>query len=78
MSKEAADAGANRKEGDVEEKQQQQEMTLIGNTNPQEAEDGTIRRIYAKSIDANAIHGSDSDENALIEGDFHFTNEEII
>ena len=52
--------------------------TLIGNTNPQEAEEGTIRRIYAKSIDANAIHGSDSDENALIEGDFHFTNEEII
>lgn len=51
---------------------------LIGNTNPQEAKEGTIRRIYAKSIDANAIHGSDSDDNALIEGDFHFTNEEVI
>ncbi|MAQ69920.1 MAG: nucleoside-diphosphate kinase [Flavobacteriales bacterium] len=51
---------------------------LIGNTNPQEAEDGTIRKIYAKSIDANAIHGSDSDENALIESNFHFSNGEII
>ena len=45
---------------------------LIGNTNPEEAEEGTIRKIYAKSIDANAIHGSDSNENALIEGEFHF------
>ena len=52
--------------------------SLIGNTNPQEAKEGTIRRIYAKSIDANAIHGSDSDENASIEGSFHFTDEEII
>ena len=50
---------------------------LIGNTNPEEAEDGTIRKLYAKSIDANAIHGSDSDKNATIEGDFHFSNEEI-
>tara|TARA_B100000579_G_C22382958_1_gene643663 strand:+ start:173 stop:586 length:414 start_codon:yes stop_codon:yes gene_type:complete len=48
---------------------------LIGNTNPQEAKEGTIRKIYAKSIDANAIHGSDSDENAKIEGKFHFSNE---
>ena len=45
---------------------------LIGNTNPQEAKEGTIRQMYAKSIDANAIHGSDSDSNAKIEGEFHF------
>ena len=51
---------------------------LIGNTNPEEAKEGTIRKIYAKSIDANAIHGSDSDENALIEGGFHFSEDEII
>ena len=51
---------------------------LIGNTNPEEAKEGTIRKIYAKSIDANAIHGSDSDANALIEGDFHFSEDEII
>ena len=51
---------------------------LIGNTNPEEAEEGTIRKMYAKSIDANAIHGSDSNENAEIEGEFHFSNEEII
>ena len=51
---------------------------LIGNTNPEEAEEGTIRKIYAKSIDANAIHGSDSDKNALIEGTFHFSNEDVI
>ena len=50
---------------------------LIGNTNPKEAEEGTIRKMYAQSIDANAIHGSDSNENALIEGQFHFTQEEI-
>ena len=47
---------------------------LIGNTNPEEADEGTIRNMYAKSIDANAIHGSDSNENAQIEGDFHFSN----
>ena len=52
--------------------------TLIGNTNPEEAEEGTIRKMYAKSIDANAIHGSDSDENAAIEATFHFDNDEII
>ncbi len=51
---------------------------LIGNTNPEEAEEGTIRKMYAKSIDANAIHGSDSDENAAIEAAFHFDNDEII
>ena len=45
---------------------------LIGATNPKEAAEGTIRRMFAKSIDANAIHGSDSDENAAIEGNFFF------
>lgn len=49
---------------------------LIGATNPAEAAEGTIRQKYAKSIDANAIHGSDSDENAQIEGDFFFTADE--
>ena len=51
---------------------------LMGATDPSKAEEGTIRKIYAKSIDANAIHGSDSDENAVIEGSFHFSNREII
>ena len=46
--------------------------TLIGATNPANAEDGTIRKKYAKSIEANAVHGSDSDENAQIEGNFFF------
>ena len=47
--------------------------TLIGATNPANAEEGTIRKKYAKSIEANAVHGSDSDENAQIEGDFYFS-----
>lgn len=47
--------------------------TLIGATDPAKAEAGTIRNKYAKSIDANAIHGSDSDENAAIEGNFFFS-----
>lgn len=46
---------------------------LIGATNPADAEEGTIRKIYAKSIEANAVHGSDSDENASIEGNFFFS-----
>lgn len=50
---------------------------LIGATNPAEAAEGTIRKIYAESISANAVHGSDSDENAKIEGDFHFNANEI-
>ena len=45
---------------------------LIGATNPAEAEEGTIRKLYAASIGENAVHGSDSDENAKIEGDFFF------
>ena len=48
--------------------------TLIGATNPAEAAEGTIRNKYAKSIDANAIHGSDSDENAGIEASFFFSH----
>jgi nucleoside-diphosphate kinase len=46
---------------------------LIGATNPAQAEEGTIRKLYATSIGENAIHGSDSDENAEIEGDFFFS-----
>lgn len=46
---------------------------LIGATNPANAEDGTIRKRFAKSIGENAVHGSDSDENAKIEGDFFFS-----
>ncbi|MDH3381577.1 MAG: nucleoside-diphosphate kinase [Flavobacteriaceae bacterium] len=50
---------------------------LIGATNPADAEDGTIRKLFATSIQNNAIHGSDSDENALIESEFHFATREI-
>ena len=46
---------------------------LIGATNPAQADEGTIRKLYATSLGENAIHGSDSDENALIEGDFFFS-----
>ena len=49
---------------------------LIGSTNPSEAAEGTIRKIYAKSMGENAVHGSDSDENAIIESNFHFSFEE--
>ena len=45
---------------------------LIGSTNPADAAEGTIRKAFAKSIEANAIHGSDSDENAALEGAFFF------
>jgi nucleoside-diphosphate kinase len=47
---------------------------LIGATDPQKAEPGTIRALFATSIEANAIHGSDSDENAAIEGNFFFSS----
>ena len=50
--------------------------TLIGATNPAQAAEGTIRKLFAKSIEANAIHGSDSDENAQIEGAFFFAGTE--
>lgn len=46
---------------------------LIGATNPAQAEEGTIRKKYASSVGENAVHGSDSDENAKIEGDFFFS-----
>jgi len=49
---------------------------LIGETDPAEAEDGTIRKLFAESKSKNAVHGSDSDENAQIESDFHFNIEE--
>lgn len=51
---------------------------LIGATDPSEAEEGTIRKKYAESKAKNAVHGSDSDENAKIEGDFHFSASEIV
>jgi nucleoside-diphosphate kinase len=51
---------------------------LIGATNPANAADGTIRKIFAKSIEANAVHGSDSDENAAIEGSFFFNQYERV
>ena len=47
---------------------------LIGATNPADAAEGTIRKKYASSIGENAVHGSDSDENAQIEGNFFFSN----
>ncbi len=50
---------------------------LIGATDPSKAEPGTIRALYAKSIGENAVHGSDSDENAQIEGSFHFAVTEM-
>nr|WP_299341635.1 nucleoside-diphosphate kinase [Allomuricauda sp.] len=50
---------------------------LIGSTNPEEAAEGTIRKLYAKNIGENAVHGSDSDENAKIEGAFHFSGREV-
>ena len=50
---------------------------LIGATNPTEAAEGTIRNLYATSMGENAVHGSDSDENAAIESAFHFSLREI-
>lgn len=51
--------------------------TLIGATNPANAAEGTIRKKYATSMGENAVHGSDSDENAAIEGAFHFAGREM-
>ena len=51
--------------------------TLIGSTDPNDAEEGTIRKKFAKSKGENAVHGSDSDENADIEISFHFDTDEI-
>ena len=50
---------------------------LIGSTNPEEAAEGTIRKLFAESLGRNAIHGSDSDDNANIECAFHFSSREI-
>ena len=50
--------------------------TLIGATNPAEAAAGTIRKLYATSMGENAVHGSDSDENAALEAAFHFSGRE--
>ena len=65
-------AAALEKENAVEEFRE-----LIGSTDPQEAMDGTLRKKFAKSKGENAVHGSDSDENASIEIDFHFNSNEI-
>jgi nucleoside-diphosphate kinase len=51
---------------------------LIGATDPAEAAEGTIRKYYAESKGRNAVHGSDSDENAQIEGEFHFSAAELV
>ena len=51
---------------------------LIGSTDPSEAEEGTIRKKYAESKGRNAVHGSDSDENAQIEAAFHFNKEDLV
>ena len=50
---------------------------IMGATNPAEAEDGTIRKLYAESIEANSVHGSDSEENAKIEINFFFSGLEL-
>ena len=51
--------------------------TLIGATNPAEADAGTIRALYATNVGENAVHGSESDENAQIEASFHFASTEM-
>ena len=51
--------------------------TLIGATNPADAAEGTIRKMFADSISENAVHGSDSDDNAAIEGAFHFSGRDM-
>jgi nucleoside-diphosphate kinase len=50
---------------------------FIGSTDPSKAEEGTMRKLYARSMEQNAVHGSDSDENARIEAGFFFSNFEI-
>ncbi len=51
---------------------------VMGATNPEQAAEGTIRKAFAESIEANSVHGSDSDENAQIEIDFFFSEDEIV
>ena len=52
--------------------------TLIGSTNPENAAEGTIRKLYAVNMQQNAVHGSDSDENAMIEAGFFFSQTEWV
>jgi nucleoside-diphosphate kinase len=56
----------------------QRNREVMGATNPANADEGTIRKVYAESIEANSVHGSDSDENAAIEIAFFFTPDEIV
>src|SRR5687767_10915106 len=56
----------------------QRNRDVMGATNPANADEGTIRRAYAESIEANSVHGSDSDENAAIEIEFFFREDEIV
>jgi nucleoside-diphosphate kinase len=56
----------------------QRNRDIMGATNPADAAEGTIRKVYAESIEANSVHGSDSDENAKIEIEFFFKPEEIV
>ena len=56
----------------------QRNREVMGTTNPADAAEGTIRKSYAESIEANSVHGSDSDENARIEIDYFFKPEEIV
>jgi nucleoside-diphosphate kinase len=51
---------------------------VMGATNPEQADEGTIRKVHAESIEANSVHGSDSEENARIEIDYFFSEEEIV
>ena len=51
---------------------------VMGATNPADADEGTIRKTYAESIEANSVHGSDSEENAKIEIDFFFNEDELV
>ena len=51
--------------------------TLLGSTSPEEAAEGTIRKLFATSVGENAVHGSDSDENSVIETRFHFSDREV-
>ena len=51
---------------------------IMGATNPDDAEEGTIRKLYAESIEANSVHGSDSVENAIIEINFFFSGSELV
>ncbi len=56
----------------------QRNREIMGATNPAQADEGTIRKAFAESIEANSVHGSDSDENAKIEIDFFFKPDEIV